>query len=785
MTTETVDGRGRGRWGAWIGGGFTALVGLLLVLGGIKLAALGGSLYYAIAGAGVLLAGVLVVMRRPAGALVYGLVLLGTVAWALWEAGFSFWPLLPRLFAPAVLGVIVFLAVMGQAGVRKGWSLGATALGVVLSLGLLAAAIPATYRQGQASIAPPMITQGAPATDTDWRYYGRDAGGQRYAPFDQINTETVGKLKVAWQVHTGVKPLKGSEDQDTPLQVGDTLYLCTPTNVVIAVDADTGQEKWRHDPHVKPHFWNRCRGVGYYETAAAKGVVQATATAQPCDRRILSTTIDARLFALDAATGLPCAGFGNGGVVDLKQGMGPVKPGFYFQSSTPTVARDRVIIGGWVADNQELGEPSGVVRAFSAETGQLVWAWDLGNPAITAAPPPGQTYTRGTPNVWSTPAFDEAMGLVFLPTGNATPDYWGSHRSKESEAYSSSVVAVDIETGRERWHFQTTHHDLWDYDVPSQPMLLDMPTAQGPKPAVVQLTKRGQIFVLDRATGQPLATVEEKPAPQQAAKGEWTSATQPYSTGMPTVGAYRLAERMMWGATPLDQLVCRISFKSMRYDGDFTPPGLDGKPALQFPGNGGGMNWGSGAYDARRGLLITTDIRNPQGVVLKPWKNPVGGMAPDRPAQSQGAVLYKAKNDWLIGPLFIPCLQPPNGVMTAIDLSTRKVVWQVPVGTARNSGPFGLGSRLPIPLGTFGLGGPVATAGGLVFHASTTDPYLRAYDAGTGRKVWEARLPVGVGGTPMTYVSPKSGRQYVVVSAGGARLGQGKGDYVIAFALPN
>jgi quinate dehydrogenase (quinone) len=254
---------------------------------------------------------------------------------------------------------------------------------------------------------------------------------------------------------------------------------------------------------------------------------------------------------------------------------------------------------------------------------------------------------------------------------------------------------------------------------------------------------------------------------------------------MPTVGAFRIAERMMWGATPIDQVVCRIKFKSMRYDGDFTPPGPDGKPALQFPGNGGGMNWGSGAYDARHGLLITTDIRNPQGVVLSPWKNPVGALAPDRLPQSAGAVLYKAKNDWLIGPLFIPCLQPPNGVLTAIDLSTRKVVWQVPLGTARNSGPFGLGSRLPIPLGTFGLGGPVATAGGLTFHAATTDPYLRAYDNGTGKLVWQARLPVGVGGTPTVYVSPKTGKQYVVVSAGGARLSSGKGDNVIAFAIPN
>jgi quinate dehydrogenase (quinone) len=776
------DERPRGRWAARVWGGFVALVGVLLLLGGVRLAMLGGSPYYLLAGAGVLASGALLFVRRPLGGLVYAGVLLATVPWALWEAGFRFWPLLPRLLAPAVLGIIVLLVLgVTPKDARRRTARILTALGVVLSLGVLAAALPGAYTQGQAKTPAP-VKGAAVAQSGDWSHYGRDAGGQRFVPSDQINAGNVDKLKVAWTFRTGAKPLRGSEDQNTPLQVGDTLYVCTPTNVVIALDADTGRERWRHDPKVKPHFWNRCRGVGYYETAAARTAAPG-APEQPCDRRIISTTIDARMIALDAATGEACAGFGTGGTVDLKAGMGPVKPAFYFQSSTPTVAGDKVIVGGWVADNQELGEPSGVVRAFSADTGALVWAWDLGDPTITAAPPPGRTYTRGTPNVWSTPAYDAALGLVYLPTGNATPDYWGSHRSNESEKYASSVVALDIATGRERWHFQTTHHDLWDYDVPSQPMLVDVPVAGGTRPGLVQLTKRGQIFVLDRATGQPIVPVVEKPVPQGAAKGEWTSPTQPYSA-MPTIGAPRLTEAMMWGATPLDQLACRIAFKRLRYEGDFTPPGPGGRPALQYPGNGGGMNWGSGAYDARRGLLIVTDLRIPQRVVLLPWSKPVGALALDRPARSQGAVLYRAKNDWLMGPAFIPCLQPPNGAITAVDLAAGKVVWEIPAGTAEQSGPFGLGVHLPIPLGTFGLGGPMATAGGLVFHAATTDPYLRAYDAGTGRKLWQAKLPAGVGGTPMSYVSPKTGKQYVVVSAGGARLARQKGDYVVAYALP-
>jgi quinate dehydrogenase (quinone) len=769
--------RGAGWWAALAGSLFVALVGAALVPGGVQLAMLGGSPYYLIAGLGVLAAGLLLALRRAAGAVVFAVVLLGTVAWALWESGLAFWPLLPRLFAPAVMGLVVLLVLLSFARAPRRLAMGLTAAGVVLALGLLAAAIPGAYSQGQAKAAAP-VKAATTAPAGDWRNYGRDAGGQRYAPFEQINAANVERLSVAWTVRTGEPKRRGSEDQNTPVQVGDTVYLCTPTNVVIAVDADTGRQKWRHDPKVRPGFWNRCRGVGYYETAQAASAPAGLAL-PACARRIISTTIDARMFALDAATGQRCAGFGQRGAVDLKQGMGEVKRGFYFQTSTPTVARDRVIVGGWVMDNRELGEPSGVVRAFSAETGELIWAWDLGAPATTTLPPPGQTYTRGTPNVWSTPAFDEQLGLVYLPTGNATPDYWGSHRSAASEKYASSVVAVDVVTGRERWSFQTVHHDVWDYDVPAQPMLLDLP--QGP--AVVVLTKRGQVFVLDRRTGAPLVPVEERPVPQGAPKGEWVSPTQPYSA-IPAVGSGRLRESMMWGTTPLDQLACRLAFKRLRYDGDFTPPGPEGRPSLQNPGNAGGMNWGSGAWDPSRGLLIVPEIRMPQAVSLKPVKGDAALLSPDRLPQSRGAVLYKADNERLLGPLKTPCLQPPNGTLTAIDLASRRIVWQVPMGSAETSGPLGMKSGLPIPLGTFGVGGPVATAGGLTFHAATTDPYLRAYDSGTGKLLWQAKLPVGAGGTPMTYVSPNTGRQYVVISAGGARTSQEKGDYVIAYALP-
>lgn len=780
-----LEGR-KASWGARLGGGLIVLIGLPLLIGGAWLSLLHGSPYYLVAGLGLVAAGALLFRGQALGGLAFALLLLGTIGWALWESGLVFWPLVPRVFSPLVIAILALLTLLAVPKSRlRAWAMGLTSVGVLLAVVVLGLALARTSNEGVARTAIPAAPIQLAGQPGDWRNYGRDPGGQRYAPFDQINGKTVQNLKVAWTFHTGDVAKGGSEDQDTPSQIGDTVYICTPRNIVIAVDADTGKERWRHDPGIKPFFWNRCRGVGYYERPPAPvylgGVSRPPAI---CDRRIISTTIDARMFALDAKTGQPCPGFGANGVVDLKVGMGEVKRGFYFQTSAPTVANDRVIVGGWVMDNRELGEPSGAVRAFSAETGELIWAWDLGDPTIDRLPPPGKTYTRGTPNVWSTPAVDAALGLVYLPTGNATPDYWGSHRSDASDRYSSSVVALDIATGKERWHFQTTHHDLWDYDVPSQPMLMDFPTVGGAKtPALIQLTKRGQIFVLDRATGRPLTQVVEKPVPGGAEKGEWTSPTQPYSTGMPAIGAQRLSEKMMWGATPIDQLFCRIAFKRARYDGDFTPPGL--RPAIQYPANGGGQNWGSGALDPARGLLIMPEVRMAMTVQLVPTRDKRMSLdlAGARSAKGHDAVAYESRNPYMLSFLMVPCLQPPGGTITAVDLATRKIAWQVPAGTAEYAGPLGLNSGLRIPMGNATLGGPVATAGGLVFHAATADPYLRAYETGTGKVVWQAKLPVGVGGTPMSYVSPVTGRQYVVVSAGGARNAKPRGDSVIAFAL--
>jgi len=801
--SQQTSSRSGSSWLLVLFGVILVIIGLPLVYGGVQLIFLGGSWYYALAGLGIILSGILYALRHKIGFWLYALIFLATIVWALWEAGLAFWPLVPRLVAPTVVAIFALLLLpLFPYSTRKR---GPFAIAGLLVLALIATGIYAfqpheVTRNAFAKVETPAVPAAA-ASAGDWRYYGRTPAGTRYAPFDQINKDNVGGLEVAWTFRSGDTPSGSAQDQNTPLFVGDTLYTCSPTNIVHALNPDTGEVKWKFDPQAKAPLWQRCRGVSYYEPATVPAEAtpaapaDGTAPAQPaapaapataaCAARIVMTTIDARLIELDARTGEPCADFGTGGTVDLKQGMGEIKPGFYFQTSAPTVMRDLILIGGWVWDNVETGEPSGAVRAFSARTGELVWAWDLGNPAITKLPPEGESYTRGTPNVWSTPAYDDALGLVYLPTGNATPDFWGGHRSKEAEEYSSSVVALDIATGRERWKFQTVHHDIWDYDVPSQPALYDVPDGKGgTAPALIQVTKRGQIFMLDRRDGKPIAEVEEKPVPQGAMEGDWTSATQPYSTGMPSIGTEPFTEARMWGATPFDQLYCRIAFKKMRYDGEFTPPRTD--YSLIYPGYYGGMNWGSASVDEANGLLIVNDIRMPQFVTLLP-REQADNYGPSAAHDGLGTQLgtpYGALKNGFMSPLGVPCHQPPYGTISAIDLKSRQLVWQVPAGTLQDTGPLGMKTGLQIPIGMPSLGGPMTTSGGLVFYAGTQDYYLRAIDVTTGGELWKGRLPVGAQATPMTYTSPETGRQYVIISAGGARQSPDRGDYIVAYALP-
>ncbi|HEV7260853.1 MAG TPA: membrane-bound PQQ-dependent dehydrogenase, glucose/quinate/shikimate family [Bosea sp. (in: a-proteobacteria)] len=772
-------------------GSVVGVTGLCMLAGGIQLTTLGGSWYFASAGLGLVAAGFLIARRHPAGAAIYMIVFAATIVWSLWDAGPIFWPLFSRLVMLAALAVpVLLLAPAFRSSAHPApWRLAygaAAALVVALAATLYLAFQPHPSQTADAAPAPrPGRATGA-VEGGDWRYWGRTPSGTRHAPLDQITPGNVTGLEIAWTYRTGEIPKNDHQAHVvTPLYVNGALYGCTQSSRLFALDAETGKQIWVFDPKTGESVFPRCRGVGYHDERAAGPIDGQSSQAMPaCTRRIIATTIDARLLAVDALTGLSCSGFGENGTVSLRVGMGRSRPEFYFPTAAPTVTRDLIIVGGLVWDDQELGEPSGVVRAFDVRTGALVWAWDLGNPAITGLPPEGKSYTPGTPNVWSTPAFDEALGLVYLPTGNATPDFWGGHRTEADDRYSSSVVALDIATGRERWRFQTVRHDLWDYDVPSQPALYDVPDGKGGTiPVLIQTTKHGQIFMLDRRDGRSVTEVVDRPVPQGGVADERVAATQPFSIGMPALGAEPLSERRMWGLTPLDQMVCRIRFRQARYEGTFTPP--NERWTIQYPGWFGGANWGSNAIAENLGYLIVNDSRFAMMHRLVPraeYDARIAASGGHGGGNPQRGTPWGADQNRFLSPLRIPCHEPPYGTINAIDLATRQLVWSMPLGTIEETGPRDIPTRLPIPIGMPSRGGPITTSSGVVFIAASQDSYLRALDVRTGRELWKGRLPVGAETTPMTYMSP-SGRQFVIISAGGHSATPAKGDYVVAFAL--
>ena len=784
-----------GGWFASLYAVVLILIGLILFAGGAMLVGLGGSWYYLIAGALLVVSGVLIYRRSFAGIWLFALGFVGTLIWAYWEVGARFWPLVPRLSPWIVLALVAALIAPAfrRSASTVGW-LAALVLAVVGVVGFTQMFSEHDVIEGTRPLAQVPAADAQAQRNERWQYFGRTLDGRRFAPFAQINKQNVDKLQIAWTFRTGDIAGKGAEDQSTPTQIGDSVYICTPYDKVFALDAETGKERWRFDSKAPDSkLWNRCRGVAYYDAKAFAQThpdeekTQAAASAPSCAQRLFLGTTDARLIALDSATGQPCPGFGDNGTVDLKVGMGLVQPFYYMTTSENTVIGNRILVGGWVQDGASVDEPSGVVRAFSADTGELLWAWDPDNPNITLLPPPGETYSRTTPNMWSTPSYDEKLDWAFLPMGGQTPDFFGGFRRPLSDEFGSSVVAIDMKTGKVQWHFQTTHHDLWDYDVPSQPALVDMPDESGKMvPAVVQLTKRGQIFALNRETGKPIAEVVEKPVPTDVVKGDRVSKTQPYSVGMPQVGNEPLSEKEMWGATFFDQLWCRIEFKRMRYDGEFTLASED-HVNLQYPGNYGGFNWGSAAVDQENDILYAGSMRMPL------WGQYIPRAVADDPnapgghdgLHVQAGTPYGYRKGMFMSPLGVPCHAPPYGQLTAVDLKNRKILWQKPMGTVADTVlPFGFKAKLPFAIGMPVMGGPAATASGLVFFAGTYDYYLRAMDSATGKELWKGRLPVGAQATPMTYVSPQSGRQFVLIAAGGARQSPDRGDYIVAFALP-
>jgi quinoprotein glucose dehydrogenase len=792
--TPVGDTRRTGLW-ARLSAAICLALGLVTGAAGGWLAALGGSPYYLILGIALIANAVLLWRGDRRAYLLYALILLATMIWALVEVGFNFWPLAPRgdILVPFGLWLLAPWVVRSFPTGYRPWR--APLVGALVASLLVVGIALAKTNDDIAGMLPTAIVGALPQTDLaavpdgEWHAYGRTGAGNHFSPLKQITPANVGNLKVAWTFRTG--DMKGpndsieTTDEVTPLKIGDSVYLCSPHQKVFALDAATGKQKWVFDPQVRddPTFQHlTCRGVSYHATPAGALTTGGAPAPLECRQRLFLPTNDGRMFALDAATGKPCAGFGRNGQIDLKDGMTVKHKGFYEGTSPPVVTQSMVIMAGAVIDNYSTNEPSGVIRGFDVYTGKLVWAWDAGAIDENALASATHHYMASSPNSWTISAVDEKLGLVYLPMGNQSPDIWGGNRTPAVERYSSAIVALDVATGKRVWSYQTVHHDLWDMDLPSQPSLIDLRTPRGIVPAIYVPAKSGNIFVLDRRTGKLIVGAPERPVPQGAAPGDRLSPTQPFSN-LTFQPQNKLTDASMWGATMFDQLACRIMFKRMRYEGPFTPPSMQG--TLVFPGDVGMFEWGGIAVDPYRQIAIANPIVFPFVSKLLPRgpNNPAAPNATHPPGSETGVqpmygVPFGVQLNPFLSPLGFPCMAPPWGYMAGIDLNTHKIVWKHKVGTTRDSVV-----PLPFKLGMPMLGGTMATAGGVTFLTATMDNYIRAFDVTSGKMLWQARLPAGGQSTPMSYA--QNGKQYVVTAAGGhGSFGTKLGDYVIAYALP-
>ena len=625
---------------------------------------------------------------------------------------------------------------------------------------------------------PVAIAQGN--SDAEWPAYGRDAGNTRYSPLKQINRDNVARLKVAWVFHTG--DISGGHDgrgrsgfETTPIMVDGLLFLTTPFNRVVALDPETGQQRWSYDPKVDLTLGY---GDGLINRGVATWLDKALPAGKPCRRRIFEETLDARLIALDAATGMPCAGFGQKGEVSLKS-VSRYHTGWYHMTSPPAVIDDMAVVGSAIDDNARADMPDGVVRAYDTRSGELRWSWNPIPANGTAEDPPG-AWRSGAANAWSILSVDPVRDLVFVPTGSASPDYYGGLRPGDDK-WADSVVALHAQTGKIAWGFQLVHHDLWDYDTAPPPLLTTIIHNGSRVDAVIEGNKTGFIYTLNRATGVPLFPVEERPVPQSDVHGEATSATQPIPAAPPALAPQRISPDQLWGPTPADREQCSALLKGMRNEGVFTPPSLRG--TLAIPGNIGGLNWSGYAFDPMDSLLIVNTSNLPFQVTLVPPGKEAAATANELRAEygSQLGAPYAMMRRPFMSAARLPCSAPPWGTLSAVDMVKGEIRWQVPLGTMNVLAP---GNR-DLPEGSISFGGPIVTAGGLVFIAGTLDSAIRGFDISTGRELWKFRLPAGGHATPMTYQAG-NGRQYLVIAAGGhAKITEeGQSDAVIAFDLP-
>ena len=757
------------------------IFGLVLLIGGIWLAVLGGSWYYIIAGLLFIATAILLRKHKATALLVYSGLVLGTVIWGLWEVGSDFFALAPRLDILGVFGLWLLIPAVTRgfeaktAKVALSGTLAITIAVMVYSIFNDPQEIRGTLSTNQPT---PQAVEGI--ADADWPAYGRTQSGLRYSPLTQINEKNVKDLKVAWEYHTNdFKTDKDSGEttnQVTPIKIGNNMYICTTHQKLVSLDPSTGKEKWVFDPKLKADNTFQhltCRGVSYYDanntTGFATSLQAKKSASTECPRKVILPVNDGRLVAVNADTGKACSDFGRNGEVDLQKDMPFPYPGGYIPTSPPVVTGTTIIIAGSTTDNYSTEEPSGVIRGYDVNTGALLWVFDTGAEDPNKIPGPGQKYVHNSPNAWAPLAYDEKLDIVYVPTGVGTPDIWGGNRTELHERYANSMLAINASTGKLIWNFQTTHHDLWDMDVPSQPTLADIDVKGTKVPAIYVLTKTGNAFVLDRRNGEAIVPITERPVPQSVkrgpqTKGEKYSPTQPFSD-FDLAPKDKLTDKQMWGATMFDQLICRVSFHKLNYDGIYTPPSENG--TLVFPGNLGVFEWGGMSVNPDRQIAVMNPIGLPFVSKLIPAdpnrKQTAKGAGTEAGVQPMYGVPYGVEISAFLSPFGLPCKQPAWGFVAGVDLKTHDVAWKRRIGTIRDSLP-----GIPLPpfkMGVPMLGGSISTAGNVMFIGGTQDNYIRAINVTNGDELWKGRLPAGGQATPMTY--EMNGKQYVVILACG------------------
>ncbi len=620
----------------------------------------------------------------------------------------------------------------------------------------------------------------------DWSHWGGDVGGQRFAKVPALNAEAADRLEEAWRFETGDTASgegyfgRTSSFKSTPILVGGSLIVSTPFNGVIALDPGTGAQVWRFDPEVD-------FDIEYSEMFTSRGVaafVDANVAAgTPCRLRILLGTLDARLIAIDAEDGSRCAEFGESGEVDLTSRIRRVRRGEYSVTSPPTVVNGVVVVGSSIGDNGSARLEDGTVRGFDALTGELLWSFNpipQGPEDDGAETWPEKSYRQtGAANVWSVMAADPQRDLIFLPTTSPSPDFFGGSRPGDN-LHANSLVALKATTGELVWAYQIVRHDLWDYDLASQPLVADIKIEGVSTPIVAQATKMGFVFVLNRETGEPVHPVEERQVPRSDVPGETAAQTQRF----PAIQLHEVADDLPPIFAVNDDHVarCEEMIAGARYEGIFTPPSLEG--TVLFPGNPGGVNWGSMAADEAEAIAVVAVNRLPTVVKLIPRNEfrklrrdeILNGVEAQFTSQS-GTPYGMARFELFNNESGFHCLEGPWSTLVAVNLATGEKLWEVPAGRRPGIGD----DHQAADWGYVANGGPVLTSGGLAFMATQYDRMLRAYDQRDGKVVWSTQLPAGPQATPMIY--KWEGEAYVALTLGGQKADGEMGDYVVAYRL--